>query len=291
MFHTQQKYDVPLKKRKRKKNKTLIVVLTLTVLFILSIIAVIIILQPSPGVFEPVSSHISGDGILYRSYTFTEQVTENSSNPRPIANKSQSTYDFVDSSGRKLTENSYQDASFSTGFYQSGEKTKSYIAAVKVDGKWGYIKFSQNDSGKIIKDENYFVEPKFDSAEPFYNGIAAVISDGKYGYINLNGEYVISPRYEAAKYYSFGYMPVLENGSWKYIDRNKSVIFGPYEDAESFSEGYACVKQNNLWGIIDTNGNFVVEPKYQDIWSVHDGKYYIFEDDIWTKLDIRDAYN
>ena len=58
---------------------------------------------------------------------------------------------------------------------------KEGLAAVKKDGKWGYI----NTKGEQI------VECKFDDACDFSEGFAWVKKDGKWGYINTKGCSVI----------------------------------------------------------------------------------------------------
>jgi len=60
------------------------------------------------------------------------------------------------------------------------------LAAVEVDGKWGYI----NTSGEVV------IEPQFSSAQPFVNGTAIVENGLGVGVINTQGEFIMPAAYE-----------------------------------------------------------------------------------------------
>jgi hypothetical protein len=60
------------------------------------------------------------------------------------------------------------------------------LAAVKLNGKWGYI----DKDGKTV------ISPQFDQAVPFQNGLAQVVvrsSPPKFGYIDRTGKYIWEP--------------------------------------------------------------------------------------------------
>lgn len=73
------------------------------------------------------------------------------------------------------------------------------LAAVEVDGKWGYI----DKQGRMA------VPPQFETAEAFSEGLAAVEVDGKYGFIDKSGEFVIKPRFDLATKFSDGFARVI----------------------------------------------------------------------------------
>ncbi len=80
-------------------------------------------------------------------------------------------------------------------FAQSGDnesKSKSCgLAAVKLNGKWGYV----DAIGKMV------IEPQFDSAYAFKSkGITVVLSNGKYGCIDTSGRFVVQPRFDGVKF-------------------------------------------------------------------------------------------
>lgn len=60
------------------------------------------------------------------------------------------------------------------------------LAAVKLNGKWGYI----DKDGKTV------ISPQFDQAVPFQNGLAQVVvrsSPPKFGYVDKTGKYIWEP--------------------------------------------------------------------------------------------------
>jgi WG containing repeat len=59
------------------------------------------------------------------------------------------------------------------------------LAPVRIGEKWGFL----NHSGTFV------VEPKYQSAKPFFDSRALVKINGKYGYIDQSGEMVIPAKY------------------------------------------------------------------------------------------------
>ncbi len=62
-------------------------------------------------------------------------------------------------------------------------------AAVKVDGKWGFID----------KDGNFKIKPKFENAYSFAGGLAPAFENGLWGYIDVNGRWAVEPYFIDAK--------------------------------------------------------------------------------------------
>ena len=96
-----------------------------------------------------------------------------------------------------LGEVDWEDAKdFSEGF-----------AAVKKDGKWGFMK----RSGEV------YIEPQYEDARSFSNGAAAVKQNGKWGFINTDGEVVIDFMFDDAGYFEKGgSCPVIPEGQSGY---------------------------------------------------------------------------
>ena len=71
---------------------------------------------------------------------------------------------------------------------QYDEATEFYegLAAVRINGKWGFI----DKTGKIV------VKPQYDRVENFYEGVAAVEIKNKWGFIDKTGKIVIEPQYD-----------------------------------------------------------------------------------------------
>lgn len=89
-------------------------------------------------------------------------------------------YDMIDSSGNVISKQKYEAAHLFTD---------TTYAAVKVDGKWGFID----------KEGNMVIEAEYEDARSFMNGKAAVKVNGKWGFIDDTGEMVIKADFIDAK--------------------------------------------------------------------------------------------
>ncbi len=87
---------------------------------------------------------------------------------------------MVDSSGNQVGTQSFEEAKLFA--------SESY-AAVKVDGKWGFVD----------KKGTMQIEPQFDEARSFKNGLAAVRVQDKWGFIDEEGTICIEPAFDSAK--------------------------------------------------------------------------------------------
>lgn len=95
------------------------------------------------------------------------------------------------------TGNVYEDARpFSDGW-----------AAVKRDGKWGFIDIQGN----------VMIDFQFDDALSFGQHLAAVKEDGLWGYVSLRGELVIQPQFLNARSFYGGSAPVETVDGWRFI--------------------------------------------------------------------------
>lgn len=82
------------------------------------------------------------------------------------------------------------------GYYSEG------LAAVKKDGKWGYV----DPRHQIV------VTPEYDGAFSFSGGLAAVNKDKKWGYIDAHGKPVIPLQYAGARVFRDGVAEVTDDG-------------------------------------------------------------------------------
>lgn len=80
-------------------------------------------------------------------------------------------------------------------------------AAVKKNGKWGFIDIS----GELK------IDYQFEDALSFGQHLAAVKQGEFWGYISLNGEVVIEPIFLQAKSFANGDAPVLTEEGWRFI--------------------------------------------------------------------------
>ena len=161
---------------------------------------------------------------------------------------------------RKLSENvtlrSFSDNKWRVYNKQTGEYTTEKInwvseapetdslAVYALPGKRGYININ---TGRIIIDAD---ANDYRKAWVFSDGLAAVMKDGKIGFINDKNDVVI---------------PFL----FDYTDKCRMYDFGYV-----FHNDYCAMTDadGNL-GLIDKNGNWVLEPKYDEIWAPHKSGY------------------
>lgn len=108
-------------------------------------------------------------------------------------------YELLNGAGEKVTEERFEAADVFRD---------DTCAAVKKDGRWGFIDL----------DGNVVIEPKYEAARSFSNGLAAVRYAGKWGFIDLNGNMVIETQFDDAKDFTgSGSVFVKENETWKLL--------------------------------------------------------------------------
>ena len=134
---------------------------------------------------------------------------------------------------------------------------KDGLAAIEIDGKWGYIDIN----GYVV------IEPKYDDVTwCFSEGLACVQEGEKFFFIDKNGRKVLGPLPTADTCsFSEGLAAVGGMGINGYIDRaGKLVIDALYSKTFPFRKGIAFVKKERTkeWGYIDKMGNFT--PLYID---------------------------
>jgi hypothetical protein len=199
------------------------------------------------------------------------------------------------------------------------------LAAVKKDGKWGFI----------AEDGHMVIAPRFDNVEPqpstaprvhdpvFVNGLAVVSENGKFGIIDRCGQYVVEPEYEGAGpvtpvgarvwrgdkcgfvdcrgrltipladqslnwNVSEGLIPVKWHEKYGYLDlRGTLVIPAIYDLAFVFHEGVAEVKVGQKYGYIDQRGRWVVEPRFPKAEPYSEGVAIVAtEEEKWGVIDV-----
>ena len=141
-----------------------------------------------------------------------------------------------------------------------------------------------------------YTTPKVDwISEASYNdSLTVYATSGKRGYINANtGEIIIDAKtndYNKAWIFSEGLAAVIKDGKIGFIDSdNKVVIPFQYDYSNRiriwgfgylFHDNY-CIMTNKEgdFGLIDTTGKWVIEPKYDEIWTPNENGYRIIIDD------------
>lgn len=168
-------------------------------------------------------------------------------------------------------ENGKGELAFNTYFHYANEFASNGLAAIEVNGKWGYIDIK----GNVV------IPAQFDDCWMFTeNGLARVLINGKYGYINKEGKIVISAKFSDAKDFSTnGLAAVNVDGKYSYNNTGKygyintqgeMVIPAQFKNANSFaSNGLAEVLVEEGWfhketkgGYINEKGEMVIPAKY-----------------------------
>ncbi len=102
--------------------------------------------------------------------------------------------------------------------YDSAKGFKEGLAAVKLNGKWGFI----DKTGKVV------IPFQFSEAWSFAEGLAAVKLNGKLGFISKSGKVVIPFKFDNGHlediYFFVGLVPVRLNGKSGVIDNSGQVI-------------------------------------------------------------------
>jgi hypothetical protein len=188
---------------------------------------------------------------------------------------------FIDESGNIAFNKIFDDAlSFSCGF-----------AAVKIDGRWGYINrkgevaipcifglampFSENIAhvsvnrkwGFINTSGDFLVEPKYDRTTGKHSeGLSLVLDNNESKFVNKFGQKMINLKFEQGYSFSEGLSSVIIEGKTCFINKfGEIIIKDNFEEAMEFSEGMAGVKVNGKWGFINSKGDIIIPNQYDRI--------------------------
>lgn len=114
------------------------------------------------------------------------------------------------------------------------------LAAVKVEGKWGFI-----DAFGNMK-----IRPQFDNVvECFIGDRAGVEVNGKWGVIDSNGNFIIAPQFESIlRPFYKGNTSVKINNKWGVIDRNGQWLVPPvYNDIVYYYPQYKAIRSGSYY--------------------------------------------
>ena len=206
---------------------------------------------------------------------------------------------IIDRTGKFVVEPKFETIwNFKDGLAVVGTERSQYG---DID-KWGIIDMT----GKFI------IEPKFDGISGFdRNGLACVSIKEKRGLIDKTGKYILNPQYDAiydkdegtklfyiiesdSKFGFFDYIaniivePQFEREREGILD-----LFGPSFDFDE--NGLAVVKKDGHQGVIDRTGKFVIEPKFDAIYT-NSGyeeevyKYHVFDENGFAEVKVDDKH-
>ena len=126
------------------------------------------------------------------------------------------------------------------------------------------------------------------SSRPDNDSLTVFCKDNKRGYLNVNtGEVVIVPEYDHAWIFSEGLAAVVKDDKVGFINKDNEFVI-PYKfdygyrmfDVDILFEGglSIMIDDRGACGLIDKSGNWVIEPKYDEIHSGWRNKYRVVRD-------------
>jgi len=165
------------------------------------------------------------------------------------------------------------------------------LAAVCVDGLWGYIgpdgrivvnpqfteagRFSRGLAPVKIGEKHAYIDvtgavaldaSAYDAVYPFREDRARVEVAGRSGFIDLRGNLVIPTVYDAASDVSEGLIAARKAGKWGYLTaKGETAIAFRYDYAASFAKGVAYVELDGEGLLIDTEGDTVAQNVYSGL--------------------------
>jgi hypothetical protein len=144
------------------------------------------------------------------------------------------------------------------------------VAAVRVNGKWGYA----DPAGRLV------IKPQFDFAYAFSEGLAPVKLNGLAGFIDKTGAVAIPLQFTNAGNFSEGLAGVQVGEGWGYIDHSGKVIISPDRNrifANPFASGRARVSVDREEGYLDKTGKLVIDSNYYMAEDFYDGLAFVID--------------
>ncbi len=177
-------------------------------------------------------------------------------------------FGYLNKNGEEITQPLYDRVSY----------FKNNKAWVLINGKWGCI----NTKGE------YIINPIYSDTQDFSEGYAWVKKDLIWGLVDSTNKYIILPNERNPLIYAHSatvknfnkinngllFSKTNEKFGFCNISFNK-IIPNKFDQVSDFENGKALVKIQGNWGVIDTLGNFIIEPKYENIKNLHHGFFAI----------------
>ncbi|RKJ34996.1 hypothetical protein D7X25_33215, partial [bacterium 1XD42-8] len=238
---------------------------------------------------------------------------------------------FINNNGDLIIDSVWEDVKLKDNkeYNKDYDKDRKWgfsngLAAVKRNGKWGFIntsgevvieyvwddvysfneetavvkkrKLDKNQYGLIDKKGNLIMEVKYDEIWSCYEGMCKFLLNGEYGFYDVENKKELTSRWFEAKFYSNEYAPVKNaDKEWLFIDKegNENKKLGRWNDAYIFIGGIAVVGEINegrwVYYLIDLQGQKVYQSKnpiHYAFWFTSKENYYSVEDSISRKYGI-----
>ncbi|MBK6836590.1 MAG: WG repeat-containing protein [Bacteroidetes bacterium] len=149
--------------------------------------------------------------------------------------------------------------------YESCFRFTHGLAAVKKDGKWGYI----DKTGKMVINAVYESVDYFEGTNEFH--MAAIVSlNNKYGLINMKGEIVVPIEYDKIEEMnSISYYRLKKGELSGIADAKGNISLSvEYKKVCDFKNGFAPVAdQDGKWNFFGTDGNLLAPRNYHEVYD------------------------
>ncbi len=124
-----------------------------------------------------------------------------------------------------------------------------------------------------------------------------------YGFRNMNDNWVIEPKYESVYHFNYVYFIVNENNKYGIVDEFGQIVVSPQWDflqpfdngvstntniadlEKAVSNAYVICKKGKLYGVIDNFGKIILEPVYQNIKQYKKGLFEVQIGKYWGLVD------
>lgn len=114
------------------------------------------------------------------------------------------------------------------------------------------------------------------------------VQNNLWGFIDHDGRVVIEPKYAFADFFSQGRALVLKNEKYGFIDvLGNEIIVPQFNDAYTFKYNMCIVITNEKkTGLMDLFGNWLVQPKYDDIMIINPNKVWLQSQQGYQLFDV-----
>lgn len=253
--------------------------------------------------------YLSPRGIEVIKYQF-DNALDFSESYAAVKRNNKSQWDFIDKSGKFISNKSFDDAySFSEGYavVKIGDSYKFFkVDGETIDISGEYLRvfdvkqgFSittalENDSikyGFVNTKGESVLDPRFDFIDNFEGETAVFVKDGEAGMISKSGEILINPIYDELYRFDQAHYLFQQNGLQGLIRIDGTLILpADYNAIGLFHEGLCAVRRGSLWGFANTAGEEVIDCRFSEIGQTfQDGKAKVHLPDEWILVKGQDS--
>lgn len=172
--------------------------------------------------------------------------------------------------------------------FEMAKKFSEGLAAVRIEGKFGYIDLS----GEIV------IEPRFDQAGEFDQGLAVAGDEGAFGIIDRSGNYVVDPLFlqalifskqtilaapaeDSTRGWAIPYnFSIYEAGIYHIIDgwlTESKYHFTRFDNTKreliwAQESGGKPGTSDDLYGLMRADGSWLIEPEYSYVYELKNNR-------------------